>query len=178
MAAQTRTALARVSIEEGRAADAEAAVRKLQQEFRKQKSPDDELAAAVVLIQALLVQSKQIDAQHEYEDVDNLVKKTQNPFARLQCALAGARVKLNSNHPIESRPLLIQIDEEARKRGFKGIELEDRLLQAELANKLGDHVAGQDQLAKVEHSAQAQGFGLISRRASSDRLASRSASNL
>ena len=178
MAAQTRTALARVSIEEGRAADAEAAVRKLQQEFRKQKLPDDELAAAVVLIQALLMQSKQIDAQHEYETLDNLIKKNQNPFARLRCALAGARVKLNSNHPIESRPLLIQIEKEARRRGFKGIELEDRLLQAELANKLGDHVEGQEQLIKVENSARAEGFGLISRKASSDRQVSRSPSNL
>jgi len=97
---------------------------------------------------------------------------------RLQCALAGARVKLNSDHPAESRPLLIQIDAEARKRDFKGIELEDRLLQAELANKMGRYTQAQEQLTAVENSARAEGFGLISRTAMHDRQVSRSAPNL
>jgi len=177
MAAETETALALVSIEEGHAADAEAVVRKLQPEFHREGSSDDELAAGVVLIKALLTESKQIDAQHEYEQAQNLAKKSQNPYVRLQCALAGARVKLNSDHPAESRPLLIQIDEEARRRDFNGIELEDRLLQAELAKKLGRYALAQEQLTAVENSADAKGFGLISRRATSDRQASRTAPN-
>jgi DNA-binding winged helix-turn-helix (wHTH) protein/tetratricopeptide (TPR) repeat protein len=178
MAAETETALALVSIEEGHAADAEAVVRKLQPEFHREGSSDDELAAGVVLVKALLTESKQIDAQHEYEQAQNLAKKSQNPYVRLQYALAGARVKLNSDHPAESRPLLIQIDEEARRRDFNGIELEDRLLQAELAKKLGRYALAQEQLTAVENSASAKGFGLISRRATSDRQASRSAPNL
>ena len=177
MAAETETALALVSIEEGHATEGEAAVRKLQQEFHQEGSSDDELTADVALIKALLTESKQIDAQHEYEQAQNLAKKSQNPYVRMQCALAGARVKLNSDHPAESRPLLIQIDEEARRRDFKGIELEDRLLQAELANKMGRYSLAQEQLSAVENSAEAKGFGLISRRATSDRQAPRSAPN-
>ena len=49
MAAETETALARASVEEGHAAQAETAARKLQPEFQQEKSTDDELAAGVVL---------------------------------------------------------------------------------------------------------------------------------
>jgi tetratricopeptide (TPR) repeat protein len=171
MAAETKTSLANLSIEEGHAAEAEAAARNLQPEFQKEGSADDELTSVVVLIKALLAQSKLTDAQHEYEAAQSLAKKSQNVFARLQCALAGARIKLNSDHPGESQPLLSQINEEARRRGFKGIELEDRLLQAELADKMGRRAAAQEQLISVENSARAEGFGLILRRATSDRQA-------
>lgn len=178
MAAETKIALARLSIEEGHAAVAETIVRKIQPEFQREGSSDDELTAAVVLIKALLTEDKQSDAQHEYEHAQNLAKKSQNPYVRVQYALSGARVKLNSDHPAESQPLLIQIDQEARRRDYKGIELEDQLLQAELANKMGRHALAQQQLTAVENSAGAKGFGLISRRAMSDRQASRSAPNL
>ena len=178
MAAETEIALARLEIEEGHAEDAEAVVRKIQPEFQREGSSDDELTAAVVLIKALLTEAKQSDAQRESENAQNLAKKSQNPYLRLQYALSQARVKLNTDRPAESRPLLMQIDQEARRREYKGIELEDQLLQAELANKIGRHAFAQQQLITVENSAGAKGFGLISRRAISDRQASRSAPKL
>jgi len=178
MAAETETALARASVEEGHAAQAETAARKLQQEFQQEKQTDDELIASVVLVDALLTQAKEVDAQRQFEAAQNLAAKSQNQFARLQFALAAARVKLNSDRPADSQNLLAQIDEEARRRGFMGLELEDRLLQAELANNTGHHAAAQEQLSAVENSARAGGFGLILRKAISDRQATRTASTL
>lgn len=178
MAAETETALAQVSVEQGDAAAAETAARKLRDEFHQQNYSDDELMASVVLVKALLTQAKQIDAQKEIEAARSVAEKSQNQFVRLRCALVGAQVKLNSDHPADSRPLLVQIDQQARRLGFAGLELEDRLLQAELADKLGHHAAAQEELVAVENSARTAGFGLISRRAISDRKVSRGASVL
>lgn len=169
LAAETQTALARLSIEEGHPADAEREARKLIQQFQGEGSPDDELAADVVLIYALLAESKQIDAQNEYEHAQNLARKSQNPYGRLQCTLAGTRVKLNSVRPNQSSSLLVAVDDESRRRGFKGIQLENRLLKAELANNLGRHSEAQVQLAAVEAGARAEGYGLILRRAKAAR---------
>jgi len=178
MASETETALAQVSVEEGHAAEAEIAARKLRQQFQQEKLYDDELTASVVLVKALLSQAKQVDAQQVLEAAHNLAEKSQNQFARLQFALATARVKLSSDRPAESRIVLTQVDEEARRHGFMGLGLEDPLLQAELASKMGHHAVAEEQLISVENSARAEGFGLIARRAMSDRQASRTASNL
>lgn len=142
------------------------------QEFRREGSPDDELAAAVVRINALLAESKEIDAQNEYEYAQTLARKSQNPYARLQCALTRVQVKLNSARPNESTPLPVQIDKEAGRRGYKGIQLENRLFQAEIANDLGRHSEAQEQLAAVETGARAEGYGLISRPAMAVRRSS------
>jgi DNA-binding winged helix-turn-helix (wHTH) protein/tetratricopeptide (TPR) repeat protein len=178
MAGETETALAQLVVEEGHAAEAETAARKLRQQFQQEKASDDELMANIVLVKALLAQAKQVDAQHELEAAENLAAKSQNRFVRLQFALVTATVKLSSDRPAESLTVLAQVDREARRLGFMGLELEERLLQAELANRLGHHAASQEQLLAVEISARAEGFGLISRRAISNRQISQSASTL
>ncbi len=178
MASESETALAQVSIEEGHAAEAETMARRLRQQFQQEKLPDDELIATVVLVKALLSQAKEVEAQQVLETAQNLAAKSQNQFARLQFALAAAEVKLSSEHPAESRIVLAQVDQEARRRGYIGLELEDRLLQAELTNKTGHHSAAQEQLIAIEKSARTEGFGLILRRSVSDRQASGSASTL
>jgi eukaryotic-like serine/threonine-protein kinase len=178
MAAETETALAQVAVEEGHATEAETAARKLRQQFQQEKASNDDLMAGDVLIRALLSEGKTGDAEREFEGEQNLAAKSQNQFARLQCALTGARVRLSSLHPGESRSLLMQIDREARKLGFSGLALEGQLLAAELADKTGNHAAAQDQLVSVENRARAGGFGLIARRASADRQALQSTSSL
>ena len=142
MAAETETALALVSIEEGHAADAEAAVGNSSQNFiRKDRPMTNWQPASCSSRPCSLIRSRLMHSMN-MKQAQNLAKKSQNPYVRLQYAIAGARVKLNSDHPAESRPLLVQIDEEARRRDFKGIELEDRLLQAELAEKDGALCSG------------------------------------
>ena len=49
--------MARLSIEEGHAADAETVIRKCKEQFHQDQQADDELAASVVLIDALLAEN-------------------------------------------------------------------------------------------------------------------------
>jgi eukaryotic-like serine/threonine-protein kinase len=168
-AAETEMALARLSIEEGHSSEAETAARTLRKQFELEKATDDELLAGTVLAHALLGQAKVIEAQHELDSDEVLAKNSQNYFARLQYALAAARIKINSDHPADSRPLLARINQETRKFGFAGLQLENRLLQAELEGKMNHRAAANAQLIAVENSARVAGYGLISNEAKLER---------
>jgi tetratricopeptide (TPR) repeat protein len=63
--AETELALARLSIEQGHAADAETVIRKCKEQFHQDQQADDELAASIVLIHALLAESKLPEAESE-----------------------------------------------------------------------------------------------------------------
>jgi len=168
-AAETKVALARLSIEEERAADAETVVRDCIHQFHEQQQADDELTATGVLIQALLAQGKRADAQKEIEAAQALTAKSQNLLVRLQFAVASARVDLTSEHPESAQRLLEQSLQEARGHGFLGVELETRLALAELARKNGHTSAAKEQLISLEKTARAKGFGLIARKAAAAR---------
>jgi DNA-binding winged helix-turn-helix (wHTH) protein/tetratricopeptide (TPR) repeat protein len=60
---QTRTALARLAIEEGHAADGEGDARQCISELHQLQFADDELEAGLVLVSALLTQSKNADSK-------------------------------------------------------------------------------------------------------------------
>ena len=104
-AAESRVSLAKLAIEEGHAPDAEISVRACIQQFQQEQQADDELSARIVLIDALLAQAKQSEAQKEMEAAQALGNATQNRFLRLQFELASGRVFLASDHPDASRPL-------------------------------------------------------------------------
>jgi eukaryotic-like serine/threonine-protein kinase len=168
-ACETDLAMARLSVEEGHPADAEAATRRCNDQFRQEHQVDDELAASVVLIQALLAQGKQADAQKELESVQPTAAKSQNSLLRIQFALASARVAVASDHPAPSRQALERVIQEARGHGFLGLEFEAQLSLAELEKKTGRSAAAQEHLLSLEREAHAKGFGLIARKAVSAR---------
>ena len=105
-AAESRVSLAKLAIEEGHASDAEASVRACIEQFQKEQQADDELTASIVLIDALLAQGKQGEAQKEMEAAQPLGNKSQNRFLRLQFELASGRVLLASDHPDASAPTI------------------------------------------------------------------------
>ncbi|HEV2399596.1 MAG TPA: tetratricopeptide repeat protein [Candidatus Sulfotelmatobacter sp.] len=164
-AAESRVSLAKLAIEEGHASDAEASVRECKQQFHTEKQADDELSASIALIDALLAQGKQGEAQKEMEAAQALANATQNRFLRLQFELASGRVVLASDHPDASRALFQRVAGDAHRSGFVGIELSDELAMAELANKTKHGAQDQLQLRALQESASAKGFGLIARKA-------------
>ena len=166
---ETQMALAQLAIEEGHAADAETMARECHRQFQQGQQDDDELTASEVLIQALLVQGKLADAEKAMEESKPLMVKSQNRLVRLRFALVSARVVLASEHPEPARKMLEQTIQEARAHGFLGVELESRLTLAELAKKTGHTAAAQEQLTSLQKAAQAKGFGLIARKASTAR---------
>jgi len=169
-AAESRVSLAKLAIEEGHASDAEASVRACKQEFQDQQQADDELSASIVLMDALLAQGKQGEAQKEMEADQRLGSQSQNRFLRLQFQLVSGRVFLASVHPDRSRPLFQRVVDDAHRYGFVGLEFAGELGLAELANKIQQGVHARMELDALQKSASSKGFGLIARKATEESL--------
>ncbi len=164
-AAESHISLAKLAIEEGHLSDAETSAHSTKAQFHEEQQIDDELDAGIVLIDALLAQGKQGEAQKEIEADQQLGKKSQNYFLRLQFELASARVLLKSEHPDAADPSLKHVIRDAQRHGFKGLEFAADLALAELANKTKHAAQAQITLQALQKSATSKGFGLIARKA-------------
>ena len=167
--ADTELALARLSIEEGHAAEAETVIRKCKEQFHQDTQADDELDAGVVLMDGLLAEAKYEDAAREAAAEKALATKSANQLLRLQFNLAYARVELASGHIESSRAQLERTLQSAHAHQLLGIELETRLVLAELKKKQAQSVGAQADLVALEKFAQGKGFGLIAGKALSVR---------
>ena len=167
--AETELALARLSIEEGHAADAETVIRKCKEQFHQDGQADDELAASIILIEGLLGQGKSVEAAKEAQATHALAAKSTNQLNRLQFDLVAARVELAIGHLAVARPQLQRTVDSAHAHLLLGIELETRLMLAELKQKLGQRVEAQADLVALEKLARGKGFGLIAGKALSAR---------
>ncbi|HEY0702463.1 MAG TPA: tetratricopeptide repeat protein [Candidatus Acidoferrales bacterium] len=166
LALETRVSLAQLAIEEGHPADAETAARACQKQFHDLQQPDDEMAASLVVINALLAQGQDADAKNELAAAQPLAAKNQNALPRLQFDLASAQIQLASDHPDAARPQLEKTLQAARQHGFLGLEFQTRLALAQLDKKSGRNAAAESQFANLEASATSKGFGHIARQAS------------
>jgi DNA-binding winged helix-turn-helix (wHTH) protein/tetratricopeptide (TPR) repeat protein len=170
--AETELALARLSLEEGHAADAETVIRKCKEQFHQDSQADDELAASVTLIEGLLGQGKSVEAANEEQASRALAAKSTNQLNRIQFDLVSARVELAIGHLAAARPKLQRTLDSARAHLLLGIELETRLRLAELKKKLGQRVEAQADLVALEKLARGKGFVLIAGKALSARNSS------
>ena len=91
-AAESRLALADLTIAEGRPADAESSAREARDQFRKENQADDELVAGSVLAKSLLEQGRFADAQLAVEGASTLAARSQNRGVSLRFAITAARV--------------------------------------------------------------------------------------
>jgi eukaryotic-like serine/threonine-protein kinase len=165
-AAESRVSLAKLAIEEGHVLDAERSARSSQQQFHADQQADDELSASTVLIEALLAQDKQTEAQKEMEAAQQLQGKSQNRYLRLQFELASGGVFLASGHPEASRPLLQRVAADSHRYGFVDLQFADDLALAEFANKTKQGSQAQMEFRALQKSASSKGFGLIAHKAS------------
>jgi DNA-binding winged helix-turn-helix (wHTH) protein/tetratricopeptide (TPR) repeat protein len=163
--AETELAMARLSLEEGHAADAETVIRKCKEQFHQDSQADDELAASITLMEWLLGQNKFVEAANEKKASQALAAKSTNELNRLQFELVSARVELAIGHPAASRPQLQHILERAHTHHLLGVELETRLALAELKKKSGQSVEAQADLIALEKVAHDKGFGVIAGKA-------------
>jgi hypothetical protein len=144
-------------------------IRKCEEQFHQDGQADDELGAAVALLDALLGQGKSAEAAKERQANQALAAKSTNQLDRLQFDLASARVEMASGNPTASRIQLQRTLESARARHLPGVELEIQLALAELKKKLGQKVEAQADLLALEKDARSEGFGLIAAKALSVR---------
>ena len=164
-AAETRVSLAKLAIEEGHYLDAETSARSSKQNFHQEQQADDELGASIVLIDSLLAQRKQGDAQKETEAAQRMGKESQNRFLRAQFELLSGRVLLKSEHPESASSLLQGVNRDSKRYGFVGLEFAAELALAELATKTKHGPQAQIELHALQKSAASKGFGLIARKA-------------
>ena len=136
------------------------------EQFHREQQADDELTASIVLIDALLAQGKQGEAQKEMEAAQPLGKESQNRFLRLQFELVSGRVLLESGTlPTRQVRCCRGVNREAQRYGFTGIEFATELALAEFATKTKHGAEAQIEFRALQKSASSKGFGLIARKA-------------
>ena len=163
-AAESRVSLAKLAIEEGHASDAETSARSCKEQFQHDQQADDAISASLVVIDSLLAQGKQSEAQREVEAAQKLASRSQNRFLTLRFDLASGRVLL-PNHPETSHMLFQKVGSEAERHGFTGLKLENDLALAEFANKTQHRAQARMELRALQTAANSKGFGLITRKA-------------
>ena len=170
-AAETELALARLAIEEGHSSDAETVIRKCKEQFHQDQQADDELAASIVLINALLAESELPEAESEAGKAKSLADKSANTPLRLQFEMMSGRVQDVSGHFPAASAQLQKTLQSAHSHQLLELEFETRLAMAELRNRTGQSVAARAESLSLENAARKNGFGLIASKALSFRNA-------
>jgi eukaryotic-like serine/threonine-protein kinase len=170
--AETQLGLADLSLEEARSpVEQEAAARQALEVFQKQKIRDDETNAWCILARALLAQGKVAEAKDAVQHARSQVAKSQNPEIRWRTAITAARIETAEKSEAHSaagsatRNELAAIIAKARALGYMGIELDARLVLAEIEMKSGQIAAGRAHLDTIEADAKAKGYNLVARKA-------------
>ncbi len=171
--AESRLALARVSLEEGRAVEAESAAREAASEFKAENVPDLEAVAYALLARSLLEQGKSEEAQKAAKSAVSYSTRSQEPMTRISVAITAARVRAaaypQSSSGVKGASQVIHdlhaLANEARKYTFLGLEFEAMLAEAQVKLDSGKTNEGVAQLASLAEEAHVKGFGLIARKA-------------
>ena len=164
-AAATRLQLAALSIEEGRAADAEPVARAVRDEYRREGHPDDELGADAVLLRALYTENKLGEAEKEAGDTKSLLARSQSIPYRLAITTIVAQIRAASGKPAEALQDLSIATHDAAKSGFAFQQLESRLAHADVELKSGKSLTAHAELTALKKDAAATGFGLVVKKA-------------
>lgn len=170
--AETKLALADLSLEEGRSpVEQEAAIRQILEVFRQQKARDNETEAWCTLARSLVADGKAAAATEAMQHARALAAKSQNPEIRWQSIITAARIKTaeidvaHSAARNATRKELATIIAKSRELGYLGIELDARLALAEIEMKSGQLPLGTAHLVAIEADAKAKGYNLIARKA-------------
>ena len=168
--AQTQVSLAKLSIEEGHAADVEQTLRKCRTDFQGQGQRDDEIDATIALTEGLLAQKKYAEAEKEIESVTPLLQKNQNKLLQLQFRLAAARVELALGHLDVAGKQIQAVRVEATATGYVAFEFETRLALAEWMEASGKPAQSKELLLALENAADQRGYKLIAGKANAKLL--------
>jgi serine/threonine protein kinase/tetratricopeptide (TPR) repeat protein len=164
-----QVALARLTIEEGQPANAEAPLRQAIEDFVAEKNPAGETNARAALASALLATGlapAEAEAQKEMNASIPYVSSLQDPRPRLAITITAARVATAvSGDPAQPRKLLDGALNDATRDGLVPYQFEARYALAEILMKVGKSGQGRFQLSALEKDATAKGFLLIARKA-------------
>ncbi len=170
--AETQLDLANLSLEEGRLpGDQETSVRQVLDVFQRQKVRDDEIRAWSVLSRTLIANGKNAAAKQTMQRAQALAAKSQNPAIRWAVAIATARIEFarkNMGSPASGIPThkeLASVIAKSQVLGYRLIELDARLAQAELEMGAGQMAQARAHLETIETDAAARTYKLLARKA-------------
>lgn len=165
--------LGEIDLAEGHPADAEARLR------RKAKTLEDQKDSHVVnyyddIAAAQLAQNKPADAQRTVAHARELLGGVKKGFDSYHLAITEAKVAAalrpeDAHAGARSVASLREVIAQCRESKSLGLEFQARLAEGEIEMKSGAFEAGRAHLASLEHDANAKGFGLIARQASTAR---------
>jgi tetratricopeptide (TPR) repeat protein len=161
----SRVRLAELSLEDGRASDAEAEVRQALTGYAAQSEPDTQIESDVILIRSLLAQSKLADAQQVVSQDQKLMANSEDRFSRITVDIANAQVQSVAGKTMEAVKSLEASMQEAKHDGFVALQFEARLALGQVLNKSGNSAAARAHLLSLEKDTNAKGFLLIARKA-------------
>jgi tetratricopeptide (TPR) repeat protein len=162
--AKSRTALARLALEEGHPAAVEPLLGPALEVFTAQKASDWEASAQAVRVLSLLGGERPADARHALDRALALSGRSLSPHVRLAVAAAAARVEAAEGRADKALVRLDAALAEAVKLRLVGLQLELRLARGEIAFASGRASAPGD-LPALATEARARGFALVARRA-------------
>jgi tetratricopeptide (TPR) repeat protein len=164
-AGESRLLLAALTLEEGRAQDAEAQLRPLPDVFRKGGSPEYEAWARAFLARALVATGNVSAARAEVRRARALTGAVIPPEIRFVVAVTDGRVQAAAGDAAGASKSLEATAAAARSAGLKAYELEARLALAEVELRSGRADAGRARLREVESEATTRGLALLARQA-------------
>jgi DNA-binding winged helix-turn-helix (wHTH) protein/tetratricopeptide (TPR) repeat protein len=162
---QTRVALARLAIEEGHPKDAESEARECRNQFHQDQLIDDELSAGLVLVGALLDESKDGQAKQEMVALRHLDEKTGSREMQLRFSIEFARILLAEHDLPASRILLDKASKQAEASGFSSLQWEAQIVRARVQLEAGDLAGATKQLNALKARARTAGLLLLARKA-------------
>ncbi len=165
--AESRLALASLSIEEGAPAAAVAPAAAAAAVFGQEHASEKKAAAATVVALALVAQGKAAEARNAIAGASVLANDGQNVHRRLAAILATARVRAANGEAQEALASLETALAEAKRLGLVGAQLEARLALGEIELDAGRAESGRARLNALERDARARGFELVARKATS-----------
>jgi DNA-binding winged helix-turn-helix (wHTH) protein/tetratricopeptide (TPR) repeat protein/TolB-like protein len=134
--AETEAAIAELVLEQGHAAEAEAALRSVQEVFAKADRRDDSALAQALLVRSLLLQGKTSEAARTVDSIGAPVR-IQSLGPRLSAMITQGRVQLALAQPSAARKTFQLAIDQAQRAGYREYFLDARLalLQSEPASE-------------------------------------------
>jgi tetratricopeptide (TPR) repeat protein len=168
--ADLKMKIAEFDLEDGRAADAEAALRESLQIFLSEEAQDDEVEARCALSRSLLMQHKLSDAKGVLDEVREIADRRQNVVTKLHFKIADVRVRAaltegrDADARLRAAAELQRTADEAKRRGLLPLQYEARLARAEVLVQ-SELPAGKTLANSLAKDAQNHGFELVARQA-------------
>jgi DNA-binding winged helix-turn-helix (wHTH) protein/tetratricopeptide (TPR) repeat protein len=168
-AADARTALAELAIEESHPEEAESLLHTALADLEPLKAIDNEAQAYVVLVRTLLSEGKSADAAKTIARAAPIVAQSHDRGVHLAFAIVNARVAATTGDSVKAAASLGQTVSEATKSGYVVYAFEARLALGEIEIKNGHAQAGRQRLAALEKDAATASFALMARKAAAGR---------